>query len=266
MGRLEGKVAVVTGGASGIGAATARLFVAEGASVVISDMQDPAGETLARELGRATYIRTDVRDEAAVAAAVARAVEAFGRLDCMINNAGVVGAVGSIREMEARDWRDSLAILLDGAFFGVKHAARVLVEQGEGGSILSTTSVAGLRGGLGPHAYTAAKHGVVGLTRSAASELAPARVRVNAVAPGGTLTPMTAPLSGDPALAADRMAARSPMGLPLYPQAIAEAFAFLASDAAQHITAHVLPVDSGAVEVPAPASFHTMAPGYLGPR
>jgi len=266
-GRLERKVAVITGGASGIGAAAARLFVAEGAAVVIADMQVQAGERLAGDLGRASYIRTDIRSEADVAAAVAHAVETFGRLDCMINNAGVVGAVGSIREISAEGWRNTLAILLDGVFFGVKHAARVLVAQGQGGSILNTASIAGLRGGFGAHPYTTAKHAVVGLTRSAASELASAGVRVNAVAPSGVVTPLTVPLGGgDAEVTRARIVARSPMKLPMYPEDVAEAFAFLASDGARQITGHVLPVDSGAVMAPEVPAFHTANPAFHGPR
>ncbi|MDB5448867.1 MAG: hypothetical protein JWQ97_4184, partial [Phenylobacterium sp.] len=179
---------------------------------------------------------------------------------------GIVGAVGSIREISAEGWRDTLSILLDGVFYGVKHAARVLVAQGQGGSILNTASVAGLRGGFGAHPYTTAKHAVIGLTRSAASELAPAGVRVNAVAPSGVITPLTVPLTGDAERTRARVAARSPMNLPMYPEEVAEAFAFLASDGARQITGHVLPVDSGALMAPEVPAFHTAEPAFLGPR
>jgi len=265
--RLAGKVAVITGGGSGIGEATARLFVAEGASVVIADVQ-ASGEALAKELGSAaTYIRTDVRSEAAVAAAIDHATATFGRLDCMVNNAGFVGAVGSIRETDADDWRATMAVLLEGVFFGVKHAARVMAAQGQGGSILSTSSVAGLSGGFGAHAYTTAKHAIIGLTRSAASELAPLRIRVNAVAPGGVISALTLALVGD---AADQMeqlsAASSPMKLPVYPIEIAEAFAYLASDGARQVTGQVLTVDAGVTMAGHIPDFHTGPAGFLGPR
>lgn len=263
--RLAGKVAVITGAGSGIGEAAARLFVAEGASVVVADVQDQ-GEALAKELGAASFIRTDVTSEAAVAAAVDHAVATFGRLDCMINNAGFVGAIGSIKEMEADSWRATMAALLDGVFFGVKHAARVLTAQGEGGSILSTSSVAGLRGGYGAHAYTTAKHGVIGLTRSAAAELAPQRIRVNAVAPGGVISALTLALMGEAVDQADQLAAESsPMKLPMYPSEIAEAFAYLASDGARQVTGQVLVVDAGATMAPEIPFFHTAEPAFLGP-
>ncbi|MFZ4604927.1 MAG: SDR family oxidoreductase [Caulobacter sp.] len=264
--RLNGKVAVVTGGASGIGEATARLFVAEGASVVIADVQADAGEALAAELGQASFVHVDITSEAAVAAAVDHAVKRFGRLDCMINNAGFIGAIGSIRTIEAEAWRATMAALLDGVFFGVKHAARVLVKQGGGGSILTTTSIAGLRGGFGAHAYTTAKHAVIGLTRSAAAELAPHRIRVNAVAPGNVISPLSLALVGGDAEAMDRMAAEaSPMKLAMYPPETAEAFAYLASDGARQVTGQVLVVDAGLTMAPEIPFFHTAEPGFIGP-
>jgi NAD(P)-dependent dehydrogenase (short-subunit alcohol dehydrogenase family) len=164
--RLKGRVAVVTGGARGIGEGTVRRFVEEGASVIISDLQAEAGEALARELGAAArFIRTDVTREEDVAAAVDLAVREFGRLDCMINNAGIVGAIGSIKDTSVKAWDATIAVLLRGVFLGMKHAARVMIPQ-QSGSIVSLASTAGVMGGLGPHAYTAAKHAVVGLTKS----------------------------------------------------------------------------------------------------
>ena len=168
-GRLEGKVAVVTGAASGIGAGTAQRFAEEGARVVIADLQEGPGNALADGLGeKARFVRCDVTSESEVAAAVDLAVSEFGRLDVMFNNAGVVGVVGSIIETPVEAWDHTISILLRGVFLGIKHAARIMVPQGSG-VIISTSSTAGILGGLGPHAYTAAKHGVIGLTKSVAN-------------------------------------------------------------------------------------------------
>ncbi len=265
-GRLDGKVAIVTGGASGIGEGIARLFAAEGARLVIADVQDEAGAALADELGAACFVRTDVSSEAAVAAAVDHAVAHFGRLDCMINNAGFIGAVGPIAETPYRHWQATMAVLVDGVFFGIKHAARVMKHQGEGGTILTTSSVAGLRGGFGAHAYTTAKHAVIGLTRSAAAELAPQRIRVNAVSPGNVLSALSLSLIGADAETADRMAAEaSPLGVALYPREIAPAFAYLASDESMHVTGQVITVDAGLTMAPEIPGFHKIAPAFLGP-
>jgi NAD(P)-dependent dehydrogenase (short-subunit alcohol dehydrogenase family) len=243
-GRMQDKVVLITGAASGIGEAAARLFKSEGATVVLADINGTAGRALAAELG-ASFVVTDVTIEDHVERAVMHAIERHGRLDCMINNAGVVGAVGSIMETTAQAWNATQAILLDSVFFGIKHAARRMRAQGGGGAILSLTSIAGVMGGLGPHAYTAAKHAVVGLTKSAASELSQHGIRVNAVAPGTTVTPMIAQVRGSHEAAVAGATQVSPLGSPLMPDEIAAALLFLASDAAAHITAHTLVVDSG---------------------
>jgi NAD(P)-dependent dehydrogenase (short-subunit alcohol dehydrogenase family) len=248
-GRLSGKVAVITGAASGIGAGTARLFVAEGAKVIVADMQDEAGQALVAELGDHTrFVHCNVTNEDDVAAAVDLAVSEFGRLDVMFNNAGIVGAVGRISEMSADAWDNTIAILLRGVFLGTKHAARVMLEQNSG-VIINTSSTAGILGGLGPHAYTAAKHGVIGLTKSVANELAPNGIRVNAISPGNTVTAMTASVtSGDPdALEATnaRIASMSPLGYAGLPADIAAAALYLASDDARYVSGHTLVVDAG---------------------
>lgn len=248
-GRLEGKVAVVTGAASGIGAGTARRFAAEGASVVLADIQDEAGEELAAELGAsARFVHCDVTAEADIAAAVDLAVSEFGRLDVMFNNAGVVGAVGSIAETPVEAWDGTMAILLRAVFLGCKHAARVMIPQ-EGGVILSTSSTAGVVGGLGPHTYTAAKHGVIGLTKTVANELAPHGIRVNAISPGNTVSAMTASVgSGDPddiEGTANWIAAMSPLGYAGFPEDIAAAAVYLASDDGRYVSGHTLVVDAG---------------------
>lgn len=247
--RLEGRVAVITGAASGIGKDTAIRFAQEGASVVVADLQEEAVKAVAASIGdaaRATHC--DVATEDDVAAAVDLAVGEFGRLDIMVNNAGIMGAIGPIADTSAAAWRKTIAVLLDGVFYGMKHAARVMNPQGSG-SILSITSTAGVMGGLGPHAYTTAKHGVVGLTKSVASELARYGVRVNAVAPGWTVTAMTSDIiTGDPDAtdeARKTMASGTPLGFAGEPFDIANALLYLASDEARFVTGQTLAVDSG---------------------
>ena len=247
--RLAGKTAVITGAASGIGEGTARRFVAEGANVVIADLQTDAGAAIAEELGApARFVRCDVTSEADVAAAVDLAVDQFGRLDVMFNNAGVIGVTGSIIETPVEAWDHTIAILLRGVFLGTKHAARVMVPQGSG-VILNTSSIAGVVGGLGPHAYTAAKHAVIGLTKSVANELAPSGIRVNAISPGNTVSPMTATAVADDHeaidTATDRIAKWSPLGIAGVPDDIANAALYLASDEARYVSGHTLVVDAG---------------------
>ena len=248
-GRLDGKVAVITGAASGIGAGTARRFVEEGASVVLADLQVDAGSDLATSLGDAArFIRVDVSKEDEVAAAVDLAVETFGRLDCMFNNAGILGAVGPIAETDAAAWDRTVAVLLRSVFLGMKHAARLMIRN-RSGVILSTASTAGVTGGLGPHAYTACKSAIIGLTRSVAAELGPLGIRVNAIAPGNTVTAMTAAVyTGDATDlegAADRIRAGSGLAIAGEPVDIANAALYLAGDEARYITGHCLVVDAG---------------------
>lgn len=248
-GRLAGKTAVITGAASGIGAGTARLFVEHGAQVVVADLQEEAGRQLVAELGEASrFVRCDVTAEADVAAAVDQAVNDFGRLDVMFNNAGIVGAVGPIADTPAEAWDNTIAILLRGVFLGMKHAARVMVPQGSG-VIISTSSTAGIVGGLGPHAYTTAKHGVIGLTKSVANELARHAIRVNAISPGNTVTAMTAAVStgdvDDVEGTEKRIASGSPLGYAGFPADIAAAALYLASDDARYVSGHTLVVDAG---------------------
>jgi NAD(P)-dependent dehydrogenase (short-subunit alcohol dehydrogenase family) len=248
--RLAGKVAVITGGASGFGEATCRRFVEEGARVVVADIQDPRGATLASELGEAArYRRTDVTREEDVRETIDFAVSEFGQLDCVFNNAGIVGAIGPIDETPIEEYDATMAVLLRGAFLGTKHAARVMKPR-RSGVILSTSSVAGLMGGLGPHVYAMAKAALIGLTRNAAAELAPFNIRVNCIAPGSMATPMVADvLSGDPdavAPAADALALMSPLtGRAGVAEDIAEAALWLASDAAGYVSGHTLTVDGG---------------------
>lgn len=247
-GRMDGKVALVTGGASGIGEGIVRRFVEEGAKVLIVDLQDARAEALVSELGVATaFVHADVADEAQVAGAVDTAVARFGRLDCMVNNAGILGAIGPVAGIEYAAWHRTIDVLLSSVFLGIKHAARVMIPQG-GGTIINTASTAGVRAGLGPHVYTAAKHGVVGLSQSVATELGPHGIRVNVIAPGGTVSGLTSRLvTGDPtniAQATKVIGARNPLRRAGQPRDIANAALYLASDEASFVNGAVLVVDA----------------------
>ncbi|MFN3257255.1 MAG: glucose 1-dehydrogenase [Ilumatobacter sp.] len=245
--RLSGRAAIVTGGANGIGRATARRFIDEGAQCLIVDLDVERGQAVADELGEAAHFhRADVGVEADIAAVVDEAVERFGKLDIMFNNAGILGAVGPIADIDGGAWQRTIDVLLSSVFYGIKHAARVMIPQGSG-AIVSTTSTAGLRAGLGPHVYTAAKHGVVGLTGSVAAELGRHGIRVNAVAPGGTVTALTSKLAtgdaDDVEGASKRIGTRGPLGRGARPEEIADAVLFLASDEASFVLGHTLVVD-----------------------
>ena len=259
IGRLAGRVAVITGAGSGLGAATARRFVAEGASVIVAEVQEQRGTALVDELGPASrFIATDVTDEASVAAAVDLAVAAFGRLDVMFNNAGIIGAVGPIAALDLDEFDFTVAVNLRGVAAGIKHAARVMEPQGSG-VILSTTSPAATTGGLGPHVYSATKAGVIALTMSVAAELRPKGIRVNAIMPGAMVTEMTADLTaGDPDALEQARTAMSPdalMDRPGVPDDIAAAAVYLASDDAAYVTATVLTVDGGLTGAPGTSPF-----------
>ena len=264
--RLDGRVAVITGAASGIGEATARCFVEEGARVVVADVQVERGLAVVESLGDvARFVRCDVTNEADVVAAIELATTTWGRLDVMFNNAGVVGAVGSIGETDSDAWRRTIDVLLHSVFYGCKHAAQVMVPQGSG-SIISTSSIAGVIGGLGPHAYTAAKTAIVGLTKSVAAELGPKGVRCNAIAPGTIPTALTAEVvSGDPgnlaAVAAQTMAR---YGAPGDARDIAKAALYLASDDAAFVNGHTLVVDYGRSVNGGSPRFSVAAPTMVG--
>jgi len=248
-GRLDGKVAVITGGGNGIGRATVRRFLAEGAAVVVADINaETAAETvaLARQDGHAQrvhFVRTDVTRESDVAAAIAAASERFGRLDCVFNNAGVAGAFGPITHLDADDWDWTFAVLVRGVMFGMKHGARVMKTQGQGGSFINTASIAGLSGGDGPQAYSAAKAAVINLTRAVAIELAPQRIRVNAICPGGILTPLLH--RGSPEAIEPLLRKLQPWPEVGQPEHIASVALFLATDDARFVTGAALVADGG---------------------
>ncbi len=248
-GRLQGKVAVITGGANGIGRATVLRFLAEGAAVVAADLNEATGQetlALAAQAGHAArlrFIRTDVVQEAEVAAAIQLAVSEFGRLDCMFNNAGIGGAFGPITHITAEDWDYTFAVLVRGVFFGIKHAARAMKARGQGGTIINTASIAGLGGGDGPQAYSASKAAVINLTRAVAIELAPDRIRVNAICPGAILTPLVH--RGSPEALAPILEKVQPWPEVGTGEHIAGAALYLASEDARFVTGAALVVDGG---------------------
>jgi len=248
---LDGRVTVITGGASGIGEATVRRFVDEGALVVMGDIQDDAGERLAAELGDAvSYQRCDVTVEAHVAALVDRAIDLHGQVDVMMNNAGILGARAPIDQLDLEEFKVTTDVLLNGTFLGLKHAARVMKPK-EAGSIINLSSTAGVSGGFGPHAYCAAKHAIVGLTKNVAAELCRFGIRVNCIAPSGVVTPLAAHAYLDDHEAMDtlreRLAESSPlMGRPGLASDVANAAMFLASDQSGYTNGHCLAVDAGA--------------------
>ena len=249
-GRLDGRVAAITGASSGIGRAAAERFAEEGAKVAIGDIQDDAGRQLAESLGGAAiYVHCDVTSEDDVSGLVDAAVAEFGQLDVMYNNAGIVGAVGPVDTTPADEWHASIDVLLHGVFYGVKHAARAMKPRMTG-SIISMSSTAGVMGGLGPHAYAAAKHAVVGLTKNAAAELCRFGIRVNCIAPASMATPMVAfahtgdHTNMDGALA--ELTASSPLiGRPGLATDVANAALWLASDESGYTSGHTLATDAG---------------------
>lgn len=253
MGNLDGKVAVITGGASGIGAGTVRLFVEHGARVVIADIQEERGQALAEELGAtAAFALADVSDEAQVKAAIGMAVSRYGRLDCMFNNAGYAGVTGPIETTDMAAYDATMGVLLRSVVLGMKHAALILKPQGSG-SILSTASIAGLQAGYGPNIYSAAKAAIIQLTRTVAMELGEHGVRVNCICPGAIATPLAGKSLGLSADAADASVATlaatyatmQPIRRAGVPADIARAALWLASDDAGFVTGQAIVVDGG---------------------
>jgi len=249
MGRLEGKVAIITGGASGIGAETVRLFAEEGAKVVIADIAEDNGKALGDSLGDAAiFQKTDVTSEDDIKALVQRAVSEFGRLDIMFNNAGAFGARGSILEIDVDAFDATLALLVRSVFLGIKHAGIVMKEQGQG-VILNTCSISANTPGYGPHIYQAAKSAVDQLTKTVALELAEYGIRINCVSPGGVFTTLITKALGMDDGAGEELenavAGMLPMGRACKPGDIARAALFLCSDEASYITSQNLTVDGG---------------------
>jgi NAD(P)-dependent dehydrogenase (short-subunit alcohol dehydrogenase family) len=247
MGRLEGQVALITGAGSGIGAATAARFAAEGASIAGLDIAKPADDAWAEVSASApgtAFYEADVRDEAAVKAAVDAAVERFGRMDALVNAAGVVG-FGSAHVLEVEEFERVVDINLKGSFIVAKHVIPTMLEQGSG-SIIHIASVEGLVGISGQLAYNASKGGVVLMTKNMALDYSPAGIRVNCICPGGVETPMTDMLKMDALKAiGDKLRAVHLLGRFAKPSEIAAAAFFLASDDASFVTGSSLVVDGG---------------------
>jgi len=252
-GRLDGKAVVITGGASGIGEATVRLFVTEGARVMVADILDTEGQALAGELQNSVrFRRTDVSQEGDVQAAVDSAIDEFGRLDCIFNNAGFAWVVGVIDEIPLQEYEAHMAVLQRGVFLGMKHAARVMKKQGSG-SIINTASVAGLQTGYGSILYSTAKAAVIHMTRCAAVELGESGIRVNCLCPGVIVTPIFGKAFGmSQARAAetlDVLKQSFPRAQPIHragePQDIAHAALWLASDESGFVNGSTLVVDGG---------------------
>jgi NAD(P)-dependent dehydrogenase (short-subunit alcohol dehydrogenase family) len=252
-GRLNGKVAVITGAASGIGRGTVDLFVKEGAKVVAADVQDDKGARLEEELGKAVrYVRCDVTKESDVKAAIDLAAKSFGRLDCLFNNAGSPGPLDNAETVTAESFDSVMHLHVRAAMFGMKYAIPMMRDQGAG-SIISTASVAGLQNGFGPLLYSMAKAAIVHMTKVAAAQLGPMNIRVNCICPGLIATPIFAKAIGLATQVADQTvtgiieAAKNAQPIPVagLPADIAEAALYLASDGSRFVNGHALVVDGG---------------------
>ncbi len=250
-GRLDGKVAVITGGASGIGKGTVKLFAAEGAKVIFGDVQDGKGDALASETGT-IYQHTDVSKEADIAALIQNAVDTHGRVDVVFNNAGIAGPSGSITELDADEFDTLSAINVRGVAMGMKHAAKHMIAQ-KSGSIISTASIASTGGGFSGQAYAGTKAAVVAMTKAVALELGQHNVRVNCICPGAITTPIIAKGVGLPSQMADQTEdalrlifnAAQPIPRAGEPNDIAEAALWLASEGSLFVNGHALFVDGG---------------------
>lgn len=243
----------MTGAASGIGEGIAVRFAEEGAHVVVADTDTAGGERVAKSVD-GIFVECDVTREADLARAVDVAVTEFGGLHCYVGNAGFGGVMGPITELDEEGFDRTVAVLLKGVAFGMKHACRVMQGQG-GGSIISTSSVAGLMGGMGPHVYSACKAGVIGITRSVALEQGPFGIRVNCINPGGVATPIFTKglgVENDPEMSelvmhavSTGVAAGTPLGRIGTPADIAGAAVWLASDDSSYVTGQAIVVDGG---------------------
>jgi NAD(P)-dependent dehydrogenase (short-subunit alcohol dehydrogenase family) len=248
-GNFAGKVAFVTGAASGIGRATALAFAREGAGVVVADVSERANHETARMIeerrGRALVVRCDVTRAEEVNAAMHATVETFGRLDYAFNNAGIEPRTPApMADYDEEDWNRILDVNLRGVFLCMKYEIPLILEQG-GGAIVNTSSGAGVIGIKGSPAYTAAKHGVIGLTRAAALDYAASNIRINAVCPGYVDTPMMTRFTGGTAEGRAKVVSQEPVGRMARPEEIAQGVLWLCSDAAAFVIGHAMVMDGG---------------------
>jgi len=247
---MDGKVALVTGAAAGIGRATAVAFARNGARVAVSDVNDAAGEETARMIaaagGTAIYVHADVSRSPEVKALIARVIDAFGRLDYAFNNAGIEGQSAPTAECTEENWDRVIGINLKGVWLCMKEEIPQMLHQG-GGAIVNCASIAGLVGFAGVPAYTSSKHGILGLTKTAALEYATQGIRINAVCPGVIQTAMIERFTGGSSEAEARLVAQEPIGRMGTSEEIADAVIWLCSDGAGFVTGHSLVVDGGFV-------------------
>ncbi len=241
--QLENKIAIVTGASSGIGLAIAAKFLSEGAKVVLSDVNDGPSDLLQKYSEQAIFIKCDVSNSAEVDALVKSSVDKFGRLDIMVNNAGIA-TNGNANDTTDEVWHKTIEVNLSGVFYGLRAATTAMLQQKSVGSIINIASIAGVVGFAGSLAYCASKGGIVQLTRSAAVGLAKDKIRVNAIAPGVIDTNMTKPYLADPGFQ-QLMANMTPMGHAGEPNDIAELALYLASDGSRYMTGQIVVVDGG---------------------
>ncbi len=272
MGALDGKVAIVTGGSSGIGERIVELFVEQGAKVVVAARRQEEGAALEKRLG-IRFIRTDVSSESDVKTMVDQTVKWFGRVDCLVNNAGVPSPMVSITEIDVPTIDQLLAVNVRGVLLGIKHVAPVMLAQ-KAGSIINIGSIAGLRGGASGHIYSATKAAVQSITRSAGAELGEKGIRVNTISPGAIVTGIFAKNAGVEASKADRLtdvikgafATLQPIPRAGMPEDIAQAAVFLAGDGSSFINGQDIVVDGGMTSVTRGWSASAAARGEMGKR
>jgi NAD(P)-dependent dehydrogenase (short-subunit alcohol dehydrogenase family) len=272
MGALDGKVAIVTGGSSGIGERIVELFVEQGAKVVVAARRQEEGAALEKRLG-VRFIRADVSNECEVKTMVDQTVKWFGRVDCLVNNAGVPSPMVSITEIDVPTIDQLLAVNVRGVLLGIKHVAPVMLAQ-NAGSIINIGSIAGLRGGVSGHIYSATKAAVQSITRSAGAELGEKGIRVNTISPGAIVTGIFAKNAGVEASKADRLtdvikgafATLQPIPRAGMPEDIAQAAVFLAGDGSSFINGQDIVVDGGMTSVTRGWSASATARGEMGRR